>query len=130
VGACYFESLFSAPEGCPIQEILQVVTNFHPLFSEEMNQLLLKEVSSDEVRTTLFSMQSGKSPGPDGFPVEFFKFFYDLLKRRPTPHDQRVSIFQKNFGPLNSTFLCPHPKEAERRITRGLSPNLLLQCDL
>jgi hypothetical protein len=49
-GARYFESLFSAPEGCPIQEILQVVAKFHPLFSEEMNQLLLKEVSLEEVR--------------------------------------------------------------------------------
>jgi hypothetical protein len=56
------------------------VEKFQPLFSEEMNLSLLKEVSADEVKATLFSMQSGKSPGPDGFPVEFFKFFYDRLK--------------------------------------------------
>jgi hypothetical protein len=37
-GARFFESLFSAPEGCPIQEILEVVAKFQPIFSEEMNQ--------------------------------------------------------------------------------------------
>jgi hypothetical protein len=80
VGARHFESLFSAPKGFPIQEILQVVEKFQPLFSKEMNLSLLKEVSAKEVKATLFSMQSGKILGLDDFPVEFFKFFYDRFK--------------------------------------------------
>jgi hypothetical protein len=59
---------------------LEVVTKFHPLFSEEMNMSLEEEVTEPELRQTLSSIQNGKSSGPYGFTVEFFKSFYDLLK--------------------------------------------------
>ena len=38
------------------------------------------EISEDELGVALSSMKNGKGPGPDGFTVEFYKSFYDLLK--------------------------------------------------
>ena len=50
------------------------------MFSEEMNKSLEEEVTKSELKRALSSMQNGKSPGLNGFTVEFFKSFYDLLK--------------------------------------------------
>ncbi|KAF7647189.1 hypothetical protein LDENG_00176120, partial [Lucifuga dentata] len=40
---------------------------------------LEKPISQEEIALAISSMQSGKSPGPDGFPVEFFKKFSSVL---------------------------------------------------
>jgi hypothetical protein len=79
-GAKYFENIFKAPPSCPIQEILGVVQKFPRVFSEDMNKSLMEEVTEDELKGALFSMQSGKSPGPDGFPGRIYKNFYELIK--------------------------------------------------
>ena len=41
------------------------------LTSDQIHELQ-KDVSDVEVQLALFSMQQGKAPRPDGFPVEFF----------------------------------------------------------
>jgi hypothetical protein len=50
------------------------------IFTEEMNQSLEEKVSEEELCAALSSMQNGKSPRPNGFTIEFFKAFYDLIK--------------------------------------------------
>lgn len=40
---------------------------------------LKNDMSLEEVSQAITSMQSGESPGPDGFPSEFFKKFSELL---------------------------------------------------
>ena len=44
--------------------------------NEEENQKLEGEISLTEIATTLKNMKNNKSPGPDGFTTEFFKFFF------------------------------------------------------
>jgi hypothetical protein len=62
-GATFFENIFASPEGCPIQEILEVVSKFSVVFSHEMNQDLEEEVSEEELLLHSHSMKNGKSPG-------------------------------------------------------------------
>jgi hypothetical protein len=109
----FFEKLFVSIEGCPIQEILEVVSKFHHIFSLKMNQELEEEVKEEELIVALSSMKNGKSPGPDGITVELFKHFYDLIKEdllMTIRESQRVG---KIHGSLNSTFLCLIPKKKE-----------------
>jgi hypothetical protein len=80
LGVNFFSNLFSAPPGCPIQEIMEVVGKFPTVFSEDMNLSLEEEVTESELRVALFSMKNGKIPGPDGVTMEFYKAFYDHLK--------------------------------------------------
>jgi hypothetical protein len=111
LGVIFFSNLFSAPPGCPIQEIMEVVGKFPTVFSEEMNLSLEEEVTEPELRATLFSMKNGKIPGPDGVTVELFKAFYDHLKNdlllvvRESQKEGRI------HGPLNATFMCLIPKK-------------------
>jgi hypothetical protein len=107
----FFENIFQAPRGCPIQEILEVVTKFQHVFSKEMNKSLEEEVTKSELKQALSSMQNGKIRAQTDFTVEFFKSFYDLLKddlllmARESQREGRV------YGPLNATFLCLIPKK-------------------
>jgi hypothetical protein len=40
---------------------------------------LIKQMAKVEVRNAIFSMQSFKAPGPDGFQPLFFKHFWDVV---------------------------------------------------
>lgn len=46
-----------------------------PKLSEELSRELGNPVSTKEVQEAIMSLQNGKTPGPDGFTVEFFKLF-------------------------------------------------------
>ena len=51
------------------------------MVSDEMNEELTKDISKEEIKHTLDSFQKGKSSRPDGFTVEFYLGFYDLIKK-------------------------------------------------
>jgi len=50
------------------------------VFSEEMNKSLEEEVTKSELKQALSSMPNGKISGPNGFTMDLFKSFYDMLK--------------------------------------------------
>ena len=71
----------------------------------------MEEVSKEELKTTLHSLQKDKSPGPDGWTVEFFLAGYDSIGPDLL---QLVEETRKNgvlHPPLNSTFLTLIPKK-------------------
>ncbi len=50
-----------------------------PSIDPETSSRLEEPFTVDEIKGALLSMQSGKCPGPDGLPTEFFKAFADKL---------------------------------------------------
>ena len=66
---------------------------------------LMEEVSEEEVKATLHSFQKDKSPGPDGWTVEFFLAGYDSIG----PYLLHLVEETRKNGvlhlPLNSTLL-------------------------
>uniref|UniRef100_A0A3Q3MDC5 Reverse transcriptase domain-containing protein n=1 Tax=Labrus bergylta TaxID=56723 RepID=A0A3Q3MDC5_9LABR len=48
---------------------------------EDQANLLEGPISLFEIDTAISSLQSGKSPGADGFPVEFFKTLKDKINK-------------------------------------------------
>lgn len=44
-------------------------------------QLLIHPISEAEIKNVLFSMPSNKAPGPDGFPAEFYRASWDIIKQ-------------------------------------------------
>ena len=50
------------------------------MVNDDMNKNLEEEVTEEELEKIVHSFQKGKSPGPDGFTIEFYQGFYELLK--------------------------------------------------
>ena len=74
-------------------------------------ELLLKLVSVDEIKNVLKLFQRDKSPGPDGWTVEFFSYFFDLVSVDLVQMVEESRMFGNIPGCLNSTFLALIPKE-------------------
>ena len=49
-----------------------------PKLSEDRRQLDV-EITKEEVTRAVNKLQTGKAPGPDGFPAEFFQKFLPIL---------------------------------------------------
>lgn len=50
-----------------------------PTLDSHSKDQLEEQITLEEIKMAIKSMQSGKYPGPDGFPVEFFKAFSESL---------------------------------------------------
>ena len=74
-----------------------------PTIDNETAIDLEKAISIEEIINAINSMQSGKSPGPDGFPSEFFKKFKNQLA------PILLSVFEESF---NSGSLPPTLRQA------------------
>jgi hypothetical protein len=120
--SCFFENIFQAPRGCPYSRDFGGSYQVPSLFSEEMNKSLEEEVTESELRHALSSMQNGKSLGPDGYTVEFFKSFYDLLKDDLLLLVRESQREGKIYGPLNATFLCLIPKKQNSEMFEDYRP--------
>ena len=77
----HFHKLFKEPVGCPIGEMLEVLNLFPRAITEEMNDELTKDILEEEITQVLHSFQRGKSPGLDCFTLDFFLWFYGLIKK-------------------------------------------------
>eukprot|EP00253_Pinus_taeda_P003328 PITA_03328 len=79
--------------------------------SQEMNDSLNQEITEDEIKKTIWTLQPDKSPGPDGFPINFYRDFWYLIKKDLVKMLRGIQRKKKMGGFTNSTFLALIPKE-------------------
>ena len=84
--------------------------------------LLEAEVTQEEIRKVLFAMPSNKSPGPDGFPCEFYKSAWPVVAQDFLVAVQ--SVFKFGFLPkgVNSTILALIPKKTDSMEMKDYRP--------
>ena len=70
----------------------------------------MSPITMEELEKTVFQMKKGKAPGPDGFPIEFFQEFWDIIKLDLLTVVQESQKNKKMLRALNSTFLALIPK--------------------
>ena len=66
-----FKSFYQMPNKLSLQNFFQNLTL--PCLSPAQVETLDKPVSQEEVKKAIRAMKTGKSPGSDGFPVEYYK---------------------------------------------------------
>lgn len=90
--------------------------------SDQERSHLTSEVVEGEIRKVLFSMPSNKSPGPDGYTIEFFKEAWPIIGKDFTVAVQ--SFFIYGFLPkgVNSTILALIPKRTEAKEMKDYRP--------
>ena len=91
--------------------MLEVLDLFPRAITKDMNDEITKDILEEEIRQGLHSFQKGKSPSLDGFTVEFFLGFYDLIKKDILAVVQESRKSRKALGSMNSTFIALLPKK-------------------
>jgi hypothetical protein len=99
--------LFSLDES-RVDDIVQV--------SQEENDLLIQPFTVDEVQEAIFQMEHNKAPGLDGFPVEFYKSCWEIIKEDIMAlfrefHQGDLPLYSLNFGTI---ILLPKCREAAK----------------
>lgn len=124
VAAAHFKSFIKHN---PIQTTSATAPNLSELLDfrcpAHTSQLLTHPILEAEIRNVLFSMPSSKAPGPDGFPAEFYRASWDIIKQDFVIAVQ--SFFMYGFLPrgVNAIILTLIPKRGDARRLRitGLS---------
>ena len=75
----YYKDLFGPSVNTTIEMDESICHDIQQVSAAE-NEFLTSPFSEEEIRTTVFQMEHNKSPGPDGFPAEFYQNFWDMLK--------------------------------------------------
>ena len=101
--AFYFENIFChtdmSESPCTVSE-LQDLLAFK--CSADQSSMLSRPVTSEEITKTVFAMPFSKSPGPDGFSVEFFRSSWSIVGNDVIA---AVSEFFINGRPIHYTLL-------------------------
>ncbi|XP_065638209.1 uncharacterized protein LOC136071161 [Quercus suber] len=73
-----FKNLFTAED---VNFPAQMEDLISTVISEEENIALCRIPTPEEIKSTLFHMPELKAPGPDGFPVAFYKSYWPIVGR-------------------------------------------------
>lgn len=75
VAETYFQKLFTSEQVDQSHQSRydDVFQGFQKRVTQAMNQDLTREITEEEVHTSLFQMKPSKAPGPDGFTAAFYQ---------------------------------------------------------
>ncbi|CAM8990804.1 unnamed protein product [Rhodiola kirilowii] len=112
----YFSNIFQATVSREARGIDDELRDITPCISKEMNDMLLRDISEEEIKGAVFSLGPLKAPGIDGFPALFYQRFWEKIKSSVI---QEVNVFWAEGrldGNINRTLitLIPKKKDAER----------------
>lgn len=74
-------------------------------------ELLTKPFLEEEVKRVVWECEGGKSPGPDGFGVEFYKDCWDIVKEDLVREFSELHDNGKLARGCNSSFIALIPKK-------------------
>ena len=77
----------------------------------EMNRALLRPIFLPELEKVVFSMKKGKAPSPDGFSIEFFQKFWEIIKFDLLEVVQESQRNKQMLKSMNATFLALIPRQ-------------------
>ena len=104
--------------------------NTTQMLNNEQYNLLNIPISINEIRTAIKSLPNGKSPGPDGLPVEFYKTFIDELAGVLFDHFSHVFQTGKmNKSAMEGVLNLIPKSNKDSRVLKNLRPITLLNVD-
>lgn len=76
-----------------------------------MNRKLVCIPLADEIRSVIFSFEGNKALGPDGFPMFFFQFFWEIISKDVVADTKEFFTSGSLLKELNSSFIVLVPKK-------------------
>lgn len=110
----YFKSIFGSTD-MPLSYIsVDDITEFLPFRCSKLTiSELNRHVLEPEITQTLFSLPSDKCPGPDGYPLEFFKASWGKVGPEVVAMVQEFFRNGRLLKDMNTTFISLIPKTRE-----------------
>eukprot|EP00253_Pinus_taeda_P009348 PITA_09348 len=88
------------------------------MFYNNAYENFIKPVSEEELLSAIKSFKKDRSPGPDGWPIEFFIHFYDMFKTGLLRTVEASRISGNMHSALSSTFIAFIPKKNQHAFLR------------
>ncbi|KAL9672598.1 hypothetical protein QQ045_028849 [Rhodiola kirilowii] len=77
----YFSSIFQSTLQRSNTDFEAQLRCISPVISKDMNDLLLRDISDEEVRVAMFALGPLKAPGVDGFPAIFYQKHWEAINK-------------------------------------------------
>ena len=78
--------------------------------------------TKEEIRATVFGLNGDKAPGPNGFPLAFWSFSWDFVKKEVLGLFKEFFEHSRFVKSLNATFLVMVPKTRTIEDLQDLRP--------
>ncbi|MBY0580759.1 MAG: reverse transcriptase family protein [Rickettsiales bacterium] len=88
----YYKNLYKHKENDKLSQISLFSNAMVKKISKDENKMLEKEILECEIKQSLWQMKNNKSPGSDGLTIEFYKCFFDIIKKDLTKSINNVLI--------------------------------------
>eukprot|EP00253_Pinus_taeda_P027952 PITA_27952 len=118
----YFKNQYKRNEDCRIQDILWGIDLFPQMFDVDLNDRLFRPVTEEELLETMKSFKRDKSPGPNGWTIEFFIHFFDLVKSDLLRMVEGSRISGSIHQMTSSTHIALIPKKGETKSFQDYRP--------
>eukprot|EP00253_Pinus_taeda_P002292 PITA_02292 len=92
------------------------------MFDGSTYENFIKPVTKEELLAIIKSSKKDKSPGPDGWPIEFFLHFYDLFKQDLLGMVEASRMSGNIHSALSSTFIALIPKKKNSKSFQDYRP--------
>lgn len=107
----YYSELLSKQEDEDQRSRRNITQHIPKLVTQDHNSLLMRPIEWEEVEEAVMQMEKGTAPGPNGFTVDFYQFFWDLVKEEVWEIVEESRKSKRNLKAFNATFLTLIPKE-------------------
>lgn len=114
----FYQYLFTTSQPKGITESLSHLGNS---VTDDMNLLLLKEFTTEEIETAIFEMNSLSSPGLDGFPT-FLPDHCNIVGSDVVNAVKVILNSNSDFKELNETFITLIPRKQRPRLVTIFHP--------
>lgn len=140
----YFQELFSSTSGGDLALVSQTLPN---KVTAELNDMLTRLPSHQEIKEATFSINNSKAPGPDGFSSKFYQSywhiigedvvkdilcFFEMSVLHPRQNETHIRLIPMDTSPQKVSDYWPialcntHYKIIAKILTRRLKPLLPL----
>eukprot|EP00253_Pinus_taeda_P008270 PITA_08270 len=124
----HFRGIYKAPADVNILEIMRIIELFPSFVNQEDSEELMKEVTMAELEATLKWFKRDKSPGPDGWTIEFYLSFFDTLGNDLLHIMEDSRRRGRISSAIKSTFIALIPKSNAPTTFDDFQPISLCNC--